>query len=360
MSIFDILNGGLMGGAATPGIDGASPAQGLGGLMMDPQKMMLLNIGANMLEASQGRPGQGKPGLGGILGAGAKGALQGGMMANQMQLQQAQIGVMQEKLKRQKENEKRYEEFVKSPDFLQLPPQVRAAIESGGPDMLAQYHKGNVEAAVQSPTGAQKDASFLFPGDEEAQRRYVERITTMSKAPITNVNNVSIPAGYQMGQDGRSLSPIPGGPADPANPKNITQGQRTAGLFARRIEQAEKDLQSLENYVPSEAAMATSNLPFGNRMVSDEFQKYDQSRRNFINALLRRESGAVIAESEFDSANKQYFPMPGDSPQVLAQKAKNRALVYEMLKEEAGPAYEVATPTGIPDADKLRQKYGLE
>jgi len=151
MSIFDILNGGLMGGAATPGIDGASPAQGIGGLMMDPKKMMLLQMGANMLQASQGQPGQGRPGLGGILGSGAQGALQGIQNAHQMQMQQASLGAFQEKLKIAKDRERRYEEFVKSPDFAQLPPPVRQAIESGGPEMLDQFYKGQVEQASKGP-----------------------------------------------------------------------------------------------------------------------------------------------------------------------------------------------------------------
>ncbi len=160
MNVLDFLNGGLMGGAATPGINGPSPAQDMGGLMSDPRKMMLLQMGANMLDASQGQPGQGRPGLGGILGAGARGALQGGMMANQMQMQQAQMGIMQDKIKRQKENEKRYEEFVQSPDFQQLPQQVQQAIQAGGPEMLEQYYKGNVEQASKGPPDAVRQYEY--------------------------------------------------------------------------------------------------------------------------------------------------------------------------------------------------------
>ena len=129
--------------------------------------MMLLQMGANMLDASQGQPGQGRPGLGGILGAGARGALQGGMMANQMQMQQLQMGKLKDDVERARENKKRYEEFVSSPDFQQLPPEVQQAIQAGGPDMLAQYHKGNVEQAtkglpdaVRQYQYAQQDPAF--------------------------------------------------------------------------------------------------------------------------------------------------------------------------------------------------------
>jgi hypothetical protein len=333
--------------------------QGLGGLMADPQKMMLLQMGANMLQASQGGPGQGRPSLGSVMGSGAQGALQGIQNAQQMQMQQAQLGAYQEKLKVAKARERRYEEFVKSPDFAQLPPQVRQAIQSGGPEMLDQFYKGNVEQATQGPTGSQREYEMARQqGYGGTFMDYKSDLAKASRAQ-TNINNITIPAGYQPAPGG-GLAAIPGGPADPANPKNISSTQRTAGLYARRIEQSEKDLKSLDGYVPNPVELKVSDAPLGNYMVSDNFQKYDQSRRNFINAVLRRESGAVISEAEFDNANKQYFPMPGDSPDVLKQKEQNRALVLQMMREEAGSAYDTATDTGIPNPEKLRQKYGLE
>ena len=48
-----------------------------------------------------------------------------------------------------------------------------------------------------------------------------------------------------------------------------------------------------------------------------------------INAVLRRESGAVISPSEFANANKQYFVQPNDKPGNIAQKARNRQLAIE-------------------------------
>lgn len=65
-------------------------------------------------------------------------------------------------------------------------------------------------------------------------------------------------------------------------------------------------------------------------------QKFNQAKRNFVNAVLRNESGAVISPSEFDNADKQYFPQPGDTPEVLAQKAKNRDLVTSNMFASAG------------------------
>jgi len=61
-----------------------------------------------------------------------------------------------------------------------------------------------------------------------------------------------------------------------------------------------------------------------------------QSQRDFINAVLRNESGAAIAASEFRNAQRQYFPEVGDTPSVLAQKAQNRKVAIAAMKSAAG------------------------
>lgn len=61
-----------------------------------------------------------------------------------------------------------------------------------------------------------------------------------------------------------------------------------------------------------------------NYATSPDYQKFDQAKRDFVNAVLRRESGAAISQSEFDNATKQYFPQPGDSKERIAEKRRNR------------------------------------
>lgn len=63
----------------------------------------------------------------------------------------------------------------------------------------------------------------------------------------------------------------------------------------------------------------------------------EQAERNFVNAVLRDESGAVIGTSEFESAEKQYFPRAGDGPEVLANKRQNRKQKLQEFAMGAGP-----------------------
>jgi hypothetical protein len=72
--------------------------------------------------------------------------------------------------------------------------------------------------------------------------------------------------------------------------------------------------------------------------LSANSQKAEQAQRNFVNAVLRQESGAAIADTEFANAKKQYFPQPGDGPDVIAQKAANRKTVIAGFRNNAGNA----------------------
>ena len=50
---------------------------------------------------------------------------------------------------------------------------------------------------------------------------------------------------------------------------------------------------------------------------------------------MRKESGAAISPSEFDSAAQQYFPQPGDGQAVITQKTANRKTAIDNLARSA-------------------------
>lgn len=94
-------------------------------------------------------------------------------------------------------------------------------------------------------------------------------------------------------------------------------------------------------------------IPGGNFLVSDDYQQFSQAERDFINAQLRRESGAVISPEEFANAKLQYFPQPGDDDAVLKQKEQNRNSVLSGMQRSAGPAYK---PTNVIPPKKEAKK----
>lgn len=141
--------------------------------------------------------------------------------------------------------------------------------------------------------------------------------------------------------------------------------QTTAATYGRRLEQAEnafKELGDAGYHRESPEASLESNLSNAEVPIlgkiglggiaaipgdiyratrqSENSKKQEQAERNFVNATLRRESGAAINRDEFAQAEKQYFPRVGDTPDVLAQKAANRQQVLAGLKVASGPAWE--------------------
>jgi hypothetical protein len=149
----------------------------------------------------------------------------------------------------------------------------------------------------------------------------------------------------------------------PLTQPKVTVDESKAGGFADRMTQSGALIDQFGNAGLSTFDQAITNSPYvpgfiANNLVGEDFQQYDQARRDFINAQLRRESGAVISPEEFDNANKQYFPQPGDKPEVLEQKRKNRETVIGAMIRDAGPTYKrPAGGDGVPSAGQVVDGY---
>jgi len=158
------------------------------------------------------------------------------------------------------------------------------------------------------------------------------------------------PAGYRWADASRTaVVPLTNGPADPNTPKGknaLNDTQAKALQFGSRMQASEGILDRMaaagvnQPGLIKRGADAIGLGAAANWTQSAEQQQVEQAQRDFINAALRRESGAAIADSEFANARQQYFPQPGDSPEVIAQKKQNRALATRGIVAE------------VPDADR--------
>ena len=178
------------------------------------------------------------------------------------------------------------------------------------------------------------------------------------------------PPGYRWGQGG-VLEAIPGGPGDPRN-KGLNDGQANAGNFAGRMAAANDTFDNLAAQGvnrPSMVKQAAESVPLiGGALgmaanavaASPEQQQVEQAQRDFINATLRRESGAAISAGEFANANQQYFPQPGDSPQVIAQKRQNRARATASMLQAVPEAFRGDFTAGTSLAGQPLSGAGLQ
>jgi hypothetical protein len=133
-----------------------------------------------------------------------------------------------------------------------------------------------------------------------------------------------------------------------ATPSN---DQALAGGFVDRMTRSNGILAQMPSDVlASVKGKVSEYIPFGagSYLQSPAYIQAKQARDDFINAELRRESGAAISASEYANADRQYFPQPNDPPEVLQQKALNRQLAIEGMVRGAGPAYKQSPTVAAP------------
>ena len=160
------------------------------------------------------------------------------------------------------------------------------------------------------------------------------QIITDANGNVTLVDKVTGIARPAVFADGQTV----GAKVASSTPKPLTEGQAKAVAFASRMENSISIVDKLaaggvNKSVPGSRAGwgvgAAVNL-----VQPQERQQLDQAKRDFINANLRRESGAVISDGEFSNAELQYFPQVGDGPKVMEQKATNRRIALEGMKAD--------------------------
>lgn len=149
---------------------------------------------------------------------------------------------------------------------------------------------------------------------------------------------------------GQAVPVMQGGKPVGPKEKPLTEAQANTSGYLQRMVASEALMKPLEadsgkpgfresilQRMGQGGEMAANALPqiMGGR--STERQQYRQAQEDWVRAKLRKESGAVIADSEMAREITTYFPQVGDSPEVIAQKARARKVAMDALKPGAGP-----------------------
>jgi len=142
----------------------------------------------------------------------------------------------------------------------------------------------------------------------------------------------------------------------------LTESQSNATGFGVRAKESNAILNQLENkgvqhpgVIRQTATGAVQNIPIIGKTLENavgstlnvlpgavggtnaDQQSFLAAKKNFITAVLRKESGASISPSEFETEEKKYFAQIGDDANTVRQKQHARETAIKALKFQAGP-----------------------
>jgi hypothetical protein len=160
------------------------------------------------------------------------------------------------------------------------------------------------------------------------------------------------PDGQPVAYEG-AVAPKPGVVGQP------TESERSSAGYLGRMEATEKNLSDAKP-LPFPQQVGMDKAPgVTNYTLSPAQQVQRQQQEDWVRAKLRKESGAVIGEEEMAREIRTYFPMSGDSPEVIRQKAQSRAQALEQMRSSAGRAKPTeAKPVAAPARRKWNAAKG--
>lgn len=121
--------------------------------------------------------------------------------------------------------------------------------------------------------------------------------------------------------------------------KPLTEGQSKDTVYATRAEGSLPVLNQLDTALTNFGESAGAKMPLiGNYLKSEDYQKAEQAGLEFLQAVLRKDTGAAITADEQDQYGNVYLPRPGDTPGVIAQKRDSRTRALEAIKAGMPPA----------------------
>jgi len=120
--------------------------------------------------------------------------------------------------------------------------------------------------------------------------------------------------------------------------------ESNAAGFLLRMQDATKLLDTYEGKgKPSVVTSSVSGLPFVGGVLergaqTPEQQQYKNAALAWIRAKLRKESGAAIGKAEAEQEYQNYFPVVGDTKEVIAQKRSLRQSAMDEMRISSGKA----------------------
>lgn len=211
-----------------------------------------------------------------------------------------------------------------------------------------------VAATAKGVLDALQDIKTLQGGPKPADEygRYAQEERAAGRQPLTRIEYAQAKKGEEViyGPDGQPIlrrGPAgSGGNLNELQSKNATFATRARGALSVLDQSTEEG--PLANEMTSRTNRVLDAVPLGvgREFQGSEYQVAAAAGQEFLQAILRKDTGAAITSQEQILYGQLYLPQPGDTPEVLEyrRQARDRAVsaIEAGMTPEAIRAQEIA------------------
>lgn len=216
-----------------------------------------------------------------------------------------------------------------------------------------QLYGQDIQADLGEAAEAGRESRARLAEEGTGQRAEAKLEAEMKKADLDRLSREKIAAADRASREkmaGKKAAVA----AKAKQDKPATADERSSASYLIRMQEADPSIEQFfktPNFDATSRRELVRELPQGDMLYkvvkNPDAQRYYNAVRTFINSVMRNESGAAIAESEFSSARDQYIPGPGDTAETIAQKRRNRQAAVAGMRASAGDKASAAAESAM-------------
>jgi len=228
-----------------------------------------------------------------------------------------------------------------------LDPQSAAAIAMQPADPMAEINLQKAQLELQNLQNPQPEFRRATPEEASAYGAQGGQF-----GPDGRFYAVDVPQGMTIESDGAGgFRMVQGAGAGAAKP--LTEGQSKDVVYATRAQGALQVLEPVAGELTSLGSQIAGADPTGiirGRVQSPEYQIARNAGDEFLQAILRKDTGAAITAGEQALYGTTYLPQPGDGPEVLDAKRMARQRAVAAINAGMSPVQIIATEKALGSA----------
>jgi hypothetical protein len=198
-----------------------------------------------------------------------------------------------------------------------------------------------------------------FPPGHPARKVYDNAITKATThqpgvsvsygSPVAGTDQAGNPVFFQPDKGGGAPAIVPG-VRPPKADKPLTESQAKAAVYKAQMDASEKELATIpidQTKLASQLDVGMASGTWTNPAASPVAQRARQAQEQWAEVFLRFKTGAASTEAEVKRNVRTFFPQPGDSKEVIEQKARMRKQASHDIGLAAGKEGGAATNANV-------------